>query len=203
MSKLPTKLQTKKEDTETLINLLQDQKDNYWDEQLIFQAQPDLIDQLQYMKNEILKWAEDLDIKESETDTSRQELWKTLIDFVNRLKNYYKITTENSELPEWMYFKPQTNETGKEFLQNFFDKIEEELSQDFRDWFDEISNISIQEAKDSFEDWEKQQKWKDWDMYIEKRRNLSRLNNYIKMALMMTGMTRFEIRAYLYDEEEW
>ncbi|UFX83438.1 hypothetical protein [Candidatus Absconditicoccus praedator] len=202
MSKLPTKLQTKKEDTETLINLLQDQKDNYGDEQLIFQAQPDLIDQLQYMKNEILKGAEDLDIKESETDTSRQELWKTLIDFVNRLKNYYKITTENSELPEWMYFKPQTNETGKEFLQNFFDKIEEELSQDFRDGFDEISNISIQEAKDSFEDWEKQQKGKDWDMYIEKRRNLSRLNNYIKMALMMTGMTRFEIRAYLYDEEE-
>ena len=201
MSKLPTKLQTKKEDTETLINLLQDQKDKLGENHLMFRNQPDVINQFKYMKAEILEWAENLDIKDSQISSSKQELWNTLIDFVNMLKNYYIIRIEY-EIPDWMYFKPQTNKTGKEFFTEFFDKIDKELSQDFRNWFDEISNISIQEAKNNFEEWKKHQKWKDWNIYMEKRRNLSRLNSYIRMALMMTGMTRFEIKACL-DKNKW
>ena len=202
MPQIPNRLQTKKEDAETLINLLQNQKDNLWEEHLMFKNQPDIISQFQSMKDEILEWAEDLDIRDEEIDSNREGLWSNLNNFVARLKQYYQFTKEDWDLPDWMYYKPQTNQTGLEFLQEFFDKIDEDLSEDFKTWFDQASPITISQAKDDFEDWKKWVRWADWETYMEKRRNMSRLNNYMKRSLMMTGMTRFEVRVNLHEDED-
>ncbi|UFX82600.1 hypothetical protein [Candidatus Absconditicoccus praedator] len=101
-----------------------------------------------------------------------------------------------------MYYKPQTNQSGLEFLEELFDKIDEDLSEDFKTGFDQASPITISQAKDDFEEWKQGLRGEDWEVYMEKRRNMSRLINYIKYSLMMTGMTRFEVRVHLHEDED-
>ena len=168
----------------------------------MFTHQPDIINQFQSMKDEILEWAESLDIIDQEEGSNRENLWNSLLDFVARIKQYYLFTKEDSQLPNWMYYKPQTKQIGLEFFQEFFDKLDEELSEDFKNWFDQASPITISQAKDDFEDWKKWVRWADWETYMEKRRNMSRLNNYMKRSLMMTGMTRFEVRVNLHEDDD-
>ena len=168
----------------------------------MFTHQPDIINQFQSMKDEILEWAESLDIRDQEEGSNRENLWNSLLDFVARIKQYYFFTNEDYDLAQWMYYRPQTNQTWLEFLQEFFDKLDEELSEDFKNWFDQASPITISQAKDDFEDWKKWVRWADWETYMEKRRNMSRLNNYMKRSLMMTGMTRFEVRVNLHEDDD-
>lgn len=200
---LPKRLQNQKEDAETLLNLLQEQKNNLWEDHIFFKNNPNIISNNQNLKDEILQGAENLDISEEEPETDRAALWEELLNFVERLKQYHKLTSaEWTEVPDRMHYKPQTNQEALDFFQTLFDKIENELSQDFKDGFDQTSPVTIETAQNNFEEWKKWIKWEDWDVYMDKLNNISRFIHFLRGSLRMTGMTIFEIDVNLHWNEE-
>ena len=196
----PLRLDGLYKDSDTLIDKLEEKQNEIGDELPLFQKFPNLADDYRDLKQIILEWAEDLEVTHSPYDSKSGEHWQNLMDFLAVFRAHFE-SWLGEELPEWAYYKPQTNEKAMDFFQQLFDMIDQEYDEDWKNQFDNMTRYTIQEWKDIFENWKETVATEDWDKYMEKVREMTRFIHQIKWSLRMCGMSEFEIKVLMENND--
>lgn len=199
---LPLRLQTQHHDVQVLLDLLSTQQDSLWQDNVLFEHIPNIKNYFQAIIDDVLEWAEDLDVvEEVQSDYSRRELWEKLLAFASSFRNIYQNSTEWQQDHDWTVFRIRDGQTWLDFFQDFFDKIQSDVSTDFKTMFESLTGYDISEYQNKFEEWKKLGSNPDWDVYMDKVRNMSRLIHMMKWTLRLAWLTRFEIKANLWSNE--
>lgn len=156
---------------------------------------PNLDQQLWAMHDEIFEFEQKKVPTTKLRQKNKKQHRKDLIDFVRWTRYFYCFYYRTNQPPKWMSFNPRSKKPALEFLKTFFQKLQQETSSDFQDKIDQLSFVSIQQAKDIFDQWQEITLLEQNTWYGETIRTIYNFLEYIKAWLFFLWYTHFEIKS--------
>ncbi len=199
MWKLPNKLQKLNSNVESLINLLKQQKNSTSQRIILFNQFPNIDNKCWEIKKHLLRDAHSLQVPNSPYSSKSWKYRNKLLEFLSGFKSYYNLYL-NQSIPDWALYKPYKHQNALEFFQKFFNSIDQNYSQNWKNDFDRKTRFSIPKAKQTFKNWKKSTVTPDWEKYMNKVKSMNGLIWFIKGCLKFIGTPKFKIRLYLKND---